>query len=291
LIQILEGIRETVSFGENSNILLYDNDESEDYPNHWHTPIEIIMPLVNEYRAVCNDVTLDMRVGDILLIAPGTIHRFYAPPVGKRIILQADLSCFSSIRELEIFLALMSPAMLITPEEAPQIHGEVASLLSDISYEYLENAQMMNIAIYAKLFQIIVIISRNYSSNCNCFSGAKSSKQQEYIEKFHSICDYINQNCTETLTLEGIADMAGFSKFHFSRLFKEFTNTSFYKYLNHRRIATAEKLLIDPEINITEVAFRSGFNNISAFIRMFRIVKNCTPTEFRNMYQNGYTNR
>lgn len=292
LIQILEGIRETVSFSENSTIMLYDNDKAEDYPNHWHTPIEIIMPVLNDYRAVCNDVTLNMRVGDIILIAPGTLHRLYAPPVGKRIIFQAELSAFSSIRELDTFLALMQPALLITPEEAPLIHNEIALLLSDITNEYLANTQMMNIAIYAKLFQIIVLVSRNYSNNSNCFSDAKSNKQQEYIEKFHSICDYINQNCTDTITLDGIADIAGFSKFHFSRLFKEFTNISFYKYLNLRRIAFAEKLLIDPEINITEVAFRCGFNNISAFIRMFRIVKNCTPTEFRSMYQfNGKKNR
>ncbi|MBR4169442.1 MAG: helix-turn-helix transcriptional regulator, partial [Lachnospiraceae bacterium] len=84
--------------------------------------------------------------------------------------------------------------------------------------------------------------------------------------------------------LDDIAAMTGFSKYHFSRLFKEFTNTSFYKYLNVRRIGYAEKLLLDPGINVTEAAVRSGFNSISAFMRMFKIVKGCTPTEFRNLY-------
>ena len=82
-----------------------------------------------------------------------------------------------------------------------------------------------------------------------------------------------------------VAALAGFSKYHFSRLFKEFTNISFYKYLNNQRISYAEKLLLDPNINITEVAIHSGYNSISAFMRMFKIIKNCTPTEFRNMYQ------
>lgn len=285
MISILEGIRETVSFTDNSTIKLYDNDEAEDYPNHWHTPLEIVMPTDNEYQAVCNDVKLKMRVGDILIIAPGTLHRLYAPPVGRRIIFQAELSNFSSIRELDQFISMIQPAFLITPEDTPQIHAEVTDILKDIVNEYLANAQMVNLAIYAKLFQLIVLITRNYSRSNNCFTGAKTSKQQEYLEKFRNICEYINQNCTENLTLEGVAGIAGFSKFHFCRLFKEFTNVSFYKYLNNRRIACAERLLIDPNINITEVAFRSGFNNISAFIRMFRIVKNCTPTEFRNMYQ------
>ena len=285
MIGTLEGIRETVHFAENSTIKLYDNDEAEDYPNHWHTPLEIVMPTQNEYRTVCNDVTINLRVGDVLFIAPGTIHRFYAPKVGKRIIFQAELSEFNSIREFDAFTALIQPALLITPEEAPLIHAQIVELIKDITNEYLADAQMMNISIYSKLFQIMVLISRNYSRASDCFSGAKTGKQQEYLMKFHNICDYINQNCTENLSLDEIADMAGFSKFHFSRLFKEFTNVSFYKYLNARRIACAERLLIDPNMNITEVAFRSGFNNISAFIRMFRIIKNCTPTEFRNMYQ------
>jgi len=285
MISTLEGIRETVNFAENSTIKLYDNDEAEDYPNHWHTPLEIVMPTQGEYSTVCNDVQINLRVGDILIIAPGTVHRFYAPKVGKRVIFQAELSDFSSIREFDGFTALIQPALLITPEEAPLIHSEIAGLVQEITNEYLASTQMMNISIYSKLFQIIVLIGRNYSRTSNCFTGAKTCKQQEYLAKFHTICDYINQNCTENLSLDEIADMAGFSKFHFSRLFKEFTNVSFYKYLNVRRIACAERLLIDPNMNITEVAFRSGFNNISAFIRMFRIVKNCTPTEFRNMYQ------
>ena len=91
-------------------------------------------------------------------------------------------------------------------------------------------------------------------------------------------------HCTEELSLDEIAGMTGFSKFHFSRLFKEFTGTSFYKYLNVRRISHAERLLLDPQLNVTDAAVLSGFNSISAFMRMFKIIKGCTPTEFRNLY-------
>ena len=181
MISILEGIRETVAFSEDSTIKLYDNDEAEDYPNHWHTPLEIVMPTENEYQAVCNEVKLNLRVGDILIIAPGTLHRLYAPPVGRRIIFQAELSNFTSIRELDQFISMIQPALLITPEETPLIHTEVTDILKGIANEYLVNAQMMNLAIYAKLFQLIVLIARNYSRSNNCFSGAKTSKQQEYL--------------------------------------------------------------------------------------------------------------
>ena len=50
----------------------------------------------------------------------------------------------------------------------------------------------------------------------------------------------------EDLSLEGVASQAGFSKYHFSRLFKQYTDSTFYKYLNQKRIEFAKTLLQDP---------------------------------------------
>ena len=97
------------------------------------------------------------------------------------------------------------------------------------------------------------------------------------MQKFMTLCDYINNNCTESLSVDDAANMVGFSKFHFSRLFKKFTGTTFYSYVNERRIAHATLLLLDSEKRI-------GFNSISSFIRIFKINRGCTPTEFRNMH-------
>ena len=44
MIENLNGIHETVKYKENSNVKLFINAEAEDYPIHWHTPMEIIMP-------------------------------------------------------------------------------------------------------------------------------------------------------------------------------------------------------------------------------------------------------
>ncbi len=71
----------------------------------------------------------------------------------------------------------------------------------------------------------------------------------------------------EDLSLEGVASQAGFSKYHFSRLFKQYTDSTFYKYLNQKRIEFAKTLLQDPGVSVTEVAFKSGFSSLSAFLR------------------------
>ena len=94
----------------------------------------------------------------------------------------------------------------------------------------------------------------------------------------------VDTHCTEDITLDEISKIAGFSKYHFTRLFKQFTNNTFYKYLNQKRIELALTLLADPNISVTETAMQSGFANPSTFIRVFKAEKGCTPTEFRKMF-------
>jgi len=285
MIENLKGIHETVVYKANTNLRLYNNAECENYPKHWHTPLEIIMPTENSYSIVLGDHIIHLEVGDIVLICPGVIHSLRAPQCGKRIIFQADISMLHAIKEFESVLSLISPVITITPANASKIHNQVQAFLQQINTEYNDNNTLSEASIYAKLLDLFVLVGRNYTENTNRFDVG-NQKQKEYTEKFISICNYINEHCAEDLTLDEIAKIAGFSKYHFTRLFKQFTNITFYKYLNLKRIANAELLLADPEISITEVAIHSGFSSLSAFIRMFKLIKQCTPTEFRNMYIN-----
>lgn len=283
MIENLKGIYETVTFRENTNLKLYDNDEYENYPNHWHTPIEIIMPTENKYTVECCNQTFTLRENDIIIISSCCLHTLYAPQHGRRIIFQLNPSTLRDIKEIETVLSFLSPVILITPEAYPAIHSQVYSHLLEIKEEYQKNTLLSETFIYSNFLSILVLIGRNYTDNKKQFASV-DNRQKEYVEKFLYICNYINAHCTEDLTLDYIASLAGFSKFHFSRLFKQFTNVSFYKYLNQQRIATSEKLLTNPKYTITDVAINSGFSSLSSFIRMFKIINQCTPTEFRNMY-------
>jgi AraC-like DNA-binding protein len=283
MIENLIGIHETVNYKQNTRLRLYINRECEDYPPHWHAPMEILCPLEDEYEAVCNHQVFHLRTGDILFICPGTIHELPAQKKGVRIIFQADCSMLNVIKEMETIITLMAPAHLVTPERFPDAYPELHRLILEIRDEYLTSDALSESAIYARLLQMLVIIGRTHAWE-HGRQYAKPSKRQEYSEKLLAACDYISEHCAEDLTLEQVAGQAGFSKYHFDRLFKQFTDVSFYKYLSQKRIACAERFLIDPEISITEAAFRSGFSSISSFIRMFKTTKQCTPSEFRSMY-------
>ena len=283
MIKNLDGIHETVQYHGNLEICLYNNIESEDYPPHWHIPFEVIMPITNTYHVKCTNREFFLRENDILIICPGVIHEIFAPDYGERIVFQAALTSMA-LTELDTLSSLIAPAILITPEKYPQIHSDIRHLILQIREEYTQALPYSGTLVYSRFLQILAEVGRNQTEIIQQNFDAQNSKKKEYMEKFLFVTNYINEHFVEALTLEQMASLAGFSKYHFTRLFRQYAGTTFYKYLNCRRITHAKNLLLDPSLSVTDVAMQSGFTNISAFLRMFRQINNCTPTEFRKMH-------
>lgn len=284
-MRILEGMFEKVDYQSGTSILLHNNKETENYPIHWHTAAELIMPVENIYTIIIGKQTYVLKEGDILIIPPGELHELIAPGTGMRRILMFDFSLISNLRGFSNIITAFSQPRLITTENAPDISPQLQSLFEATVLEYNSNNALREGAVYALIIQMFVLIGRKFMNTENLFPDVKFNKQKEYIEKFNLIFKYINSNYTEDISLEKIAGVAGFSKYHFCRLFKHFTDMSFYDYLNQRRVKEAEKLLLNPNLSITEVAMRSGFSSISTFNRVFKMFKECTPTEFKNLYR------
>ncbi len=100
---------------------------------------------------------------------------------------------------------------------------------------------------------------------------------------FSNLLNFIDTHYADDLTLEQAAEYIGFSKYHLTRLFKQHTNTTFHNYLCYKRIQAAQSLLTeDKNRPITEIAFSSGFNNLTTFNRCFSKYTSCSPTEYRN---------
>ena len=287
MIETLNGFIETVNFKKSTTLKLYDNVQVEDYPSHWHSTIEIIMPLENGYTINFNNKMVRLREDDICLICPGCIHAIAAPESGRRIIFQPNISHLRFMSEIDSLMSAIYPYVIITPEDYPQIHDREKELLLQIKKEYLQGSSCSEMNIYCMLLEMLVLIGRNRTLMASNSVDDKLRSQDEMAVKLTEICDYINLHCCEDLKLDELADLSGFSKYYFERLFKRFTGMSFYKYVNQKRIAKAQELLVEPRSSVTDVAVSCGYSSISSFIRMFKLHKGCTPTEFKNMYWKG----
>ena len=105
--------------------------------------------------------------------------------------------------------------------------------------------------------------------------------RKEYMDLFSNSLRYVDEHFTEKLSLEDMSARTGFSKFHFSRLFKKYTGYNFSDYLCARRVNEARMLLLVPETSVTDVAISSGFSSISTFNRVFKQQTGLSPSEYR----------
>ena len=101
MIHKLSGIHSKCGFQEDEQVCLYYNDEYENYPPHWHTSFEVLMPIVNGYKRMCVErITICVK---IFLIGPCMLHELFAPESGERIIFQPCLNNIST-KELNYLL-------------------------------------------------------------------------------------------------------------------------------------------------------------------------------------------
>ncbi len=93
---------------------------------------------------------------------------------------------------------------------------------------------------------------------------------------------FILGHLAEPMSLEGVASEVNVSPFHFCKIFKRATGMTFTDFVSRARVEKAKRMLMRPEIRITEVAYDSGFQSLSHFNRSFRRVASESPTEFRS---------
>lgn len=283
MIEILNGIHETVAYDAFHGLKLYHNTQAENYPLHWHTALEIIMPQENGYTVTIDGTDHALEERDVWITAPGTLHALSAPPTGERLILLIDYSLLCAIKGMDRLLRSLQPYVLVARREHPELARTLCSYLDEISGEYDNPVMLTEASIFSLVTRFFVTFGRASFNVSERFPSTPSGKQHEYVETFMDVCNYITEHCTENLTVDELAAQAGFSKFHFARLFKQFANMSYHEYITQRRLEYAEKLLIQPGLPITEVSMRAGFGSLSTFNRIFKAAKGCTPSEYKNL--------
>lgn len=94
------------------------------------------------------------------------------------------------------------------------------------------------------------------------------------------IIKYINDNLSETISLDELAKKANMSKYHFCRLFKKYTGKSPMNFVSFMRVEKAKELLKKGE-DTWSVSFKIGFSNPGSLSRHFKRLTGLTPKEYR----------
>ena len=297
-----DGVKESVKHKINTSLRMYINQEHTDYPPHWHTDIEIIWIKESPYKVVCGTQTYDLEEGDILLVCPAVLHEIFSLSFGTRVYIQADFSRLTALKEIDRAFRLMSPALHIRKKNCPEsLYSQLCNHLDEIKELYFGSAPPVQMSegrlghslmsfteldpygeleIYSILMHFIVLCGKNMA-----FFQAPESVSSALAYKntisLANVCTYLSEHFTEDISLEDVAAFAGFSKYHFERIFSDYAGTTFYQYLQQMRINYAQTLLSNPELSITDISYQSGFASSTAFTRAFRKSTGYPPSQFR----------
>ncbi|MEL6225045.1 MAG: AraC family transcriptional regulator [Cyanobacteria bacterium J06627_8] len=100
--------------------------------------------------------------------------------------------------------------------------------------------------------------------------------------KILQISDYVRAHLDQSIKLADLAEVAGISQFHFSRLFKQSIGMTPHQYVLQQRVEQAKQLLKGTKLAIAEIALNCGFSSQSHLTKHFREATGLTPKSYRN---------
>lgn len=273
---------EKIALMTNQPIRIIVSGEENGFPSHWHQEIEIVHVLDGRMEIGIGKDVYSLRTGDLLLISSCEVHNFYPNPLGcRKIILQVGKPMFDSYADHVFSHKLAFP--MLRPGDADDARGKLYGLLerqiAGIYREWEAGGPGHELSIKARMNDLAAAIVRHMPMEAVPLQ--ERTKRLEQLERLDKVLKHIERDYAADITLSGAADVAGFSPTYFSRFFKEATGSNFVDYVNTFRANVALHLLEESELSVTDIAYRSGFNSIETFNRVFKRVNGEPPTKVR----------
>lgn len=254
------------------------------FPHHWHEHMEFLFFVSGKAAIECGNKPFVFEGGELAVINSNELHYGVSHT--------SDLVYYVMIVDIELLHSHSADAVetkFITPIRANRIlfqnqirqDTDVQACMRELINELEHQSLGYELSIKSHLYRLLSILIRKYVAAATD-REAFNSRQRD-LERMAPIFHYINEHYQHKLTVEILADQAGLSRFHFSRLFKQLTDKSLMEYINMIRIHKSERLLQHTSMTISEVAMTTGFNDIYYFSRTFKKMKQVSPTVWRDM--------
>lgn len=259
---------------------------------HAHAAIEMIYVCSGTYEANLDGKLYRFGEGDLLIINAEEVHGIVALSEGENTyivtrflpdILYADRSTLLEAKYVRPFTLHTSEYQKVfTKAELEKTF--IPSLILDMLREYRETDYCFDLAIRSSICRMFLWILR-YWRDQGVDLGNTDSLTDRMRQQIQRVLEYVEAHYMESVTVEEMAQLCSMSYSYFSRLFKQTMRTGFTAYLNGIRIKHAEKLLIETDMTVTDIAMEVGFTTASYFIQQFRELKGIAPKQFRMTFR------
>lgn len=114
------------------------------------------------------------------------------------------------------------------------------------------------------------------------------SSEKDLMDRIDHLVEEEELFLNPGLTIQDVANSLRVNRTYISNIINRQKGVNFYQYINTYRINYAIELMRknNAEKSLASIADESGFKSKSTFYTFFKIVKNCTPGEYQNLYLN-----
>ncbi len=246
----------------------------EQYPLHWHSDLEILFCHKGSFGVRIDTTEYLVNPGQTLLVGSSQPHEYFNCSKDNVItLLRVGSVYFGSALFMEIAKKQFATPVIENNIEIKNVFTHISDLCR--TEETLESKLEMQACIYS----LVSLLLRHLPPAASV--SARQNKRLHYVLNIQKTLDYVSTNFDKDIPVEKAAQIAGYEKNAFSRLFKQATDTSFHQYLNNYRIKKACILLLDNGGTISKIAEMVGFPELKTFCRVFKQITGVTPSEYR----------
>ena len=259
---------------------------------HFHDEYEIYYLVEGERFYFIGQHTYHIKKGCLVFINRNEIHKtgVAASSYHDRILIEFSeepfASFFSQFGDLSLrdFFNRYSGVLEIAPAEQPFVENLLLELQSEIHHKL----PGYRLSVMMKLSSLILYAMRYAESHRQM--PVKSSSMARH-QKVDLVADYITSHCTESISLENLADTFFVNKCYLSRIFKEVTGFTVNEYINIHRIDKAHVLLTTTSMSVSDIARECGYESLTYFEKVFRTYREVSPLKYRAKYKNSTSKR
>ncbi len=244
---------------------------------HWHDELEFIRIIEGEFCLQLENKELLLVKGDIAVVNLEMIHS--GTPINciyECIVFNVKLLSSSNEYISKLLLNITSKKITIFNKFKADTNN-ITNLFNMLFNSVKERNSSFEIATIGALYMIIgEIFSNNYFFHTPLDYVANQKKLIELNEVLH----YIQINYANKINLSDLAIVANMSPNYFCSAFKDIFKQSPIDYLIEFRIEKATSLLLNNDMNITEISLACGFFDLSYFIKTFKKLKGVSPKKY-----------
>lgn len=215
------------------------------------------------------DKTFDMLPGKLYAVPMNTEHGFFSK--GKTPLETFEIKFYAGEKEAETIHNLFP--YCINVENTP-----VSSILLAL-YQESHDTKPLSSDIIRMQFRLFLTYLLRSCEQVQTDSGHSTENLSPEIEK---VTRYITENLSEDISLETLADIAGFEKNYFLRKFKKQLKCTPIVFIRNKRIEKAKELLRYSDMNITQIALSMGFKSVHYFSKVFYEDTHIRPSEYKS---------